>query len=453
MTELKDDRLDALADSGNVARFASFGPGAAPALRHLRVLPESAGAPQDLEAAIALVLAASAGTVNVRSFLPDRDKGCPFHYGLATVADAAALVRSLAAQGYFTIVNETIDVHDGGVSGVSLGGLVEFAPDDTPRAVEQPGTAALSQDLASRLLSTVYGFAPELAAATDQRLEFSIHPTRVGYRRSHTLWWESETVEPTVLFAPVSWPNRFSRHIGDKAYGLLIADLLGVAVPRTTVVSRRVAPFSFGRRTGTAEHWTRTCPTEQAPGTYTTVAHWTDPFALLQAEDPDGSHLASVLAQEAVDARWSGATIASGAGRSDHVEGVSGSGEAFMQGARPPEVVPTGVRADVLRLSAALAETLGPVRIEWAHDGDTAWALQVHVARHFFAGRSVLSPGNADTWLDFSAADGLEPLRGLIAHAQHEHAGIRIHGRVGLTSHVGDLLRKAGVPAVLADQA
>ena len=31
-------------------------------------------------------------------------------------------------RGYFTIVNETIDVHDGGVSGVRLGTIVEFAP-------------------------------------------------------------------------------------------------------------------------------------------------------------------------------------------------------------------------------------------------------------------------------------------------------------------------------------
>ena len=451
MTGLKDDRLDALAETGNVAQFASFGPGEVPALRHLRVLPAPASLPQDLEAAIGLVLAGSAGTVNVRSFLPDRDKGCPFHYGLTTVAEAAALVRSLAAQGYFTIVNETIDVHDGGVSGVSLGGLVEFAPDDTPRAVEQPGTAALSHDLATRLLTAVYGFAPALDTAPDQRLEFSLHPKRVGYRRSHTLCWETEQVQPVVLSAPVLWPNRFSRHIGDKAYGLLIADLLGVAVPRTTVVSRRVAPFTFGRSTGTAEHWTRTCPTEQAPGTYTTVAYWTDPFALLQTEDPDGLHLASVLAQEAVDAQWSGATIASADEHPDHIEGVSGSGEAFMLGERAPEVVPAGIREDVLQLSAALAATLGPVRIEWAHDGDTAWALQVHVARHFFAGRSVLSAGDASTWLDFTATDGLENLRDLIARAQQDHAGIRIHGQVGLTSHVGDLLRRAGVPAVLAD--
>ena len=49
----------------------------------------------------------------------------------------------LAGEGYLTIVNETIDIHDGGISGVALAGIVEFAPDDTPRAVEQPGVAAL----------------------------------------------------------------------------------------------------------------------------------------------------------------------------------------------------------------------------------------------------------------------------------------------------------------------
>ena len=73
-----------------------------------------------------------------------------------------------------------------------LAGIVEFAPDDTPRAVEQPGVASLPLAQAVRLLETVYGFAPELPDVPTDRLEFSIHPSRVGYRRSHTLWWELE---------------------------------------------------------------------------------------------------------------------------------------------------------------------------------------------------------------------------------------------------------------------
>ncbi|PRY39339.1 hypothetical protein LY71_1218 [Geodermatophilus tzadiensis] len=449
MTALKDDRLAALARRGNVARFVSFSSGTQPALRHACTSAGEVGG--DVEAAITAVLLESAGTVNVRSFRPDREKGCPFHYGLASAAEAAALVRSLAADGFFTIVNETVDVRDGGVSGVALGGIVEFAPDDTPRTVEKPGAASLPHDLAVRLLTAVYGFVPEIESADGERLEFSVHPGRVGHRRTHTLWWETEDVDPGTLTAAPSWPNRFSRHLGDKAYGLLMAHSLGLPVPRTTVVGRRVAPFTFGSATGTADHWTRTCPTEQAPGKFTTVPYWTDPFALLHAEDPDGTNIASVLSQEAVDARWSGATIPSGDDRPDHVEGVPGSGDAFMLGQQPPEAVPDDVVADVLAVAALARAVLGPVRLEWAHDGNTAWVVQAHVATHFFRGRGVLSPGDPQEWLDFNAADGLDELGTLITAARRRNAGIRVHGSVGLTSHVGDLLRKAGVPGRLAE--
>jgi hypothetical protein len=36
---------------------------------------------------------------------------------------------------------------------------------------------------------------------------------------------------------------------------------------------------------------------------------WHDPFALLEKEDPSGSEIASVLAQEGVDAVYSGALV------------------------------------------------------------------------------------------------------------------------------------------------
>lgn len=448
---LKDDRLASLAERGNVARFVSFGPGAVPQTRHARISPDFPARPPELDDAVRLLLDASAGTVNVRSFRSEQDKGCPFHYGIASADAAAALVRSLAADGLHTIVNETIDVSDGGVSGVSLGGVVEFAPDDTPRAVEKPGTAALPFDLAVRALRTVYGFDPDIATGRGERLEFSVHPVRAGYRRGHTIWWETEDVGETALEAAPRWPNRFSRHVGDKAYGLLIAHLLDLPVPRTTVVARRVAPFVFGTATGTGDIWLRTCPAEQTPGKFATVPYWTDPYALLHTEDPHGTALASVLAQEGVDAHWSGATIPSGDDTPDHVEGVRGTGDQFMLGEQRPDRLPPEIADDVRQLAHKANKILGPVRIEWAHDGTAAWLLQAHVATHYFAGRGVLNAGDADVWLSFSVEDGLEALRKLIPRARQEGAGIVVTGSVGITSHVGDLLRKAGVPGRLAD--
>jgi hypothetical protein len=231
-----------------------------------------------------------------------------------------------------------------------------------------------------------------------------------------------------------------------------MADLAGLPVPRTTVISRRVAPFSFGRPTSTGETWLRTCPTEQTPGKYSTVAQWTDPYALLAEEDPEGTAIAAVLAQHGVDPAWSGATMASADG-ADFVQGVAGRGDSFMVGEQAPQSLPDRVLADVRQLAATARQSLGPVRLEWVHDGSQAWVVQLHIARQFFTGASIVSAGEADHWLDFQVADSLDSLRALVGQAQAEGAGIRIHGSVGLTSHVGDLLRRAGVPGRLADPA
>jgi hypothetical protein len=448
MNLLKDDRLASLAETGNVAQFVSFSPAQAE-LRHARL--DGDPHPRDLAAAVeALLVRAMDASVNVRSFTPEREKGCPFHYGLRSVDEVVALVHSLAAQGFHTILNETIDVHDGGVSGVALGGVVEFAPDDTPRAVEKPGVAVLPHALAVDLLRTVYGFAPDIPEQPGTRLEFSIHPTCRGYRRTHTLWWETEQVEPTLLGPPVVWPNRFSRHIGDKTFGLLMAHCLGHPVPATTVMARRVAPFQFGRPTGSGETWLRTCPTEQVPGQFTTLPHWSDPFALVAKEDPDGDALAAVLAQEGVLAEYSGATLPMRPGEPDRVEGVRGTGDDFMLGELAPERLPARIVDDVLATTGALAQHLGPVRIEWAHDGRQVWVLQMHIARRQNIVGDVLNPGEASTWIRFDVADGLETLRVLLAESTVGDIGIEIVGRIGLTSHVGDLIRKAGVPARFA---
>ena len=87
--------------------------------------------------------------------------------------------------------------------------------------------------------------------------------------------------------------------------------MLDLPVPRTTVIARGVAPFRFGRTTETGETWIRTCPVEQVPGRFTTQRGWRDPFRLMAEEDPEGTKLSSVLAQEGVEAAYSGALVAS----------------------------------------------------------------------------------------------------------------------------------------------
>jgi hypothetical protein len=290
----------------------------------------------------------------------------------------------------------------------------------------------------------VYGFRPELPADPALRTEFSIHPLKRGFRMTHTVIWEEEEFEPVELPATIDWPNRFSRFLGDKTFGLLIADALGLAVPYTTVVPRGTAPFAFGRPTGSGECWTRTSPAEQSPGHFTTRRGWIDPFALLTAEDRE-RQIASVLAQDAVEAEFSGAALATPE-RDLVIEGVPGTGEAFMQGETGPVSLPTSVDADIRALSERAEAVLGPVRFEWAHDGDVPWVLQLHRGATPSSGRTIY-PGTPALEHRFPVANGVPALYELVRELEGTDDGVVLVGNAGVTSHLGDILRRARIPS------
>lgn len=445
-TPRKDASLDCLAELINVAQFVSYEPhGGRPKQAYSRVLGEEPNRffANVAEAAQMLIARSADASVNVRSFSPESPLSREFIYGLARVDDVVNAVGRLTAEGLNTIVNETVDVHDGGVSGVLLGNTIEFAPDDTPRAVEKPGTASLPLGWGLRLLTTVYGFEPDLAVPESTRLEFSLHPRPRGWRHTHTLGWEIGE-HPGLALSPVpQWPNRFSRMIGDKVFGLLVAHHIGLPVPRTTVINRRVAPFTFGQATGSAEIWFRTAPIEQMPGKFTTTRGWSDPFKIMAEEDPENQSIASILGQAGVEPLYSGASIVMQTGEIT-TEGLRGAGDAFMQGSAKAEMLPTSILADVKRLHANAAE-LGPVRFEWVHDGERAWVVQLHRGATTSVA-DVLVPGQAKHWTAFNVSQGLEKLREIIARLEPGH-GVELHGAVGLTSHIADVIRRANVPA------
>jgi hypothetical protein len=443
---LKDLVLDRLAEHANVAQFVSFGLDGRQRFSRIRGhSPNHEFA--SIEGAIGTLLRQTPdGSVNVRSFHPDKPRSREFIYGIVSSFEAAQHVHRLAADGLYTIVNETIDIHDGGVSGVSYGGILEFAPGDTPRCVEKPGTLSLPRDEAIRLIETVYGFSPSLGYESNLRVEFSIHPVRRGFEHDHTIVWELEDAGPVEFNAEATWPNRFSRFVGDKAFGLLMADvLLGLPVPRLTVFARRLPPFSFGQPTGTGETWIRTCPREQAPGKYTTSFGWQDPFALMASEDPGGESIASVLAQEGVAPMYSGAAMASASGQLI-VEGVEGRGDAFMQGLAVAAQLPDHVIKSVGETYEQASEWFGPVRLEWVFDGQRIWVVQMHSGATLSSGRTIY-PGDADTFHTFDVTLGLEELRNLVDRVAGTGDGILLVGEVGITSHFGDVLREAEIPS------
>jgi hypothetical protein len=441
----KDESLDRLADWINVAQFVSFSPGDQVDQEYARIVGYSPNYDfGDLRTALEALLQASANhSINVRSFTPENPLSREFIYGLTSLDDAVAAVERLAMAGLNTIVNETIDVTDGGVSGVVMGDVLEFAPDDTPRCVEKPGVASLPRNWGISLLSTVYRLTPDLDVPRASRLEFSIHPQPRGWRRTHTLGWEYAAVDLPSFEPKPTWPNRFSRMVGDKVFGLLVAHHIGLPVPRTTIINRRVAPFAFGRETTSREVWIRTSPFEQVPGKYTTVRGWIDPFKLVQEEDPSGEVLRSVIAQAAVTSGYSGGAIVTSDGKLV-IEGKKGQGDLLMRGSAPREPLPEHVTLAVNEIFDAARRALGPVGFEWVYDGAQAWVVQLHHGATVSTEGTIV-PGEAARWISVDVSEGLERIRDILRTMEAD-VGLELSGDVGLTSHIAEVIRRAGIP-------
>ena len=449
MCILKDTLLDNLAEYANFNQFVSYSPAQPFKQRYSRIYkyPKNYVFLSPKEAIRTLIESSTEKSVNIRSFDPARPNTGEFIYRIANVDDVITKLHLLADAGFYTIVNETIDFNDGGVSGVTYGGIIEFAPNDTPRCVEKPGVASFPVDIGIRLLEKVYGFLPSLNYTNNLRVEFSIHPIRRGYCHDHTIIWEREEFIPIKLSSTIAWPNKFSRWLGDKAFGLLLADTIGLPVPNTLVIPRNLPPFRFGENTGTCEVWIRTCPREQVPGLFTTQRGWCDPFILLNNEDPQGNRISSILSQEGVEPQYSGAAATDRHGKLI-VEGVKGPGDSFMNGQAPPESLPDKVIRAVKNIFAHTGHILGDVRTEWVYDGKKAWVVQLHRGATTILG-NIIYPGEVSHYDEFNVDNGIEELRSFIKIIAGTGRGIVLVGNVGMTSHFGDLLRRAHIPSKL----
>jgi hypothetical protein len=440
----KDAILNDLADRANVAQFVSFGPD-----RQQRYARVHGFEPNHRFSAVERAIEALLGqaperSINVRSFLPDQPQGQEFLYGLTSAADAISAINRLTAGGLFAIANETVDVNDGGVSGVVHGSVMEFAPGGTPRVVESGRIVSITRDLGYQILHTVYGFEFDLNLPACTRIEFSLHPIRRGYRSEHMIIWETQESALVPVSPLLMWPNKFSEMLGDKAFGLVVAASLGLRVPRTTVISRSLRPFTFGSETGSDVVWLRTCPAIPEPGLFPTVRGWTDPFALLQQVN-DSARISSVLIQQEVPPHYSGAVLTSSTGEVI-IEGVAGFGDDFMLGRAHPMELPIAVTDDVKRVHAALISQIGSARAEWAYDGSGLWILQVQPEPAMSAGMTIV-PGHPSREVDFDVAGGLSGLRELVNLLRDRNVGINLRGQIGVTSHIADVLRRYRIPS------
>lgn len=454
---LKDDKLAFMYKKMdcNIARYVSIAPDMG--VRYVNIDADYVYKGNLKNCILDLIEASNSKSVNIRSFSIESMKGHSLVYGKQAneIDEIIDVIQKNCNGNKYSIINETIDVNDGGISGVILGNIIEFAPNDTPKCVEKPDICFLEKNMGMHLLKTVYGFEPECDFDENYRVEFSLHPHREGLRKSHTIIWEYEKFEDYEYDIKIKWPNKFSRFIGDKPFGLIIADYLGFNVPYTTVISRNVPPFSFGRETGLREKWIRTAPIVKEPGKYYTGDKWTDPFILMQKEELKGDNqinIASILSQSAVDAVYSGGAIIGENQANDVIEGVAGKGDNFMVGADYLDLLPDSV---LLKLKALLNEIrkyyylLGDVSIEWVFDGTKIWLVQLNQIKEKSLGTTIVA-GEPSKYETFYVEDGLEQLRSKIKAIKGRDIGIELIGDVGLTSHFGDVLRHANIPSFIS---
>lgn len=445
--ELKDEVLDYISASFNVAQFASYAPfDLKPRYSRIYGFKPNEHCATVEETLQTLIDNSQEKSINIRTFKPGFLKGNPFYYGIKTVAAAYELLKQSTSDGFYTIVNETIDIHDGGISGVVMNDIIEFSPNDTPKCVEKPGICSLPRSIGVRILQTVYGFVPNLNFKDDLRVEFSIHPKRRGFQKSHTIIWEVEQGLDHNTDFDISWPNNFSRFIGDKVFGLLIAHEFGAYVPKATLLARNVSPFSFGKETGLSEIWFRTCPIEKTPGKFPTFFGWKDPFKLMT--DSEFDQVASILAQQSVDAVYSGAAVPSK--KELLIEGVMGFGDDFMVGNASPVALPSDVITKIQTIYIELKSLLGEINFEWVYDGTNVWLVQLSKST-ILSSSKIIYPGKVSQYISFNVNNNLEDLRNLIKKLPVD-TGIELIGRIGITSHFGDVLRNAHIPSKLKHQ-
>lgn len=454
---LKDDKLAFMYEKMdcNIARYVSIAPDMS--IRYVNIDADYVYKGNLKNCILDLIESSNSKSVNIRSFSLESMKGHSLVYGKQDyeIDEILNVIQKNCNENKYSIINETIDVNDGGVSGVILGNIIEFAPNDTPKCVEKPDICFLEKNMGMHLLKTVYGFEPDCDFGESYRVEFSLHPHREGLRKSHTIIWEYEKFEEYEYDIKIKWPNKFSRFIGDKPFGLIIADYLGFNVPYTTVISRNVPPFSFGQETGLKEKWIRTAPIVKEPGKYYTGDKWTDPFVLMQKEELKGDNqinIASILSQSAVEAVYSGGAIIGENQASDVIEGVAGKGDNFMVGANYLDFLPDSV---LLKLKELLNEIrkyyylLGDVSIEWVFDGTKIWLVQLNQIKEKGLGTTIVV-GEPTKYEKFYVEDGLEQLRSKINAIKGRDIGIELIGDVGLTSHFGDVLRHANIPSFIS---
>lgn len=414
----------------------------------------------DIDDIIELLTHSKEGSVNIRTWRKDREKGSEFIYGLTSVDEIVSKLNKLRSEGYEILLNETIDKDDGGISGVMLGNIVEFAPFSTPRNVENGNVCRLPIDIAIRILAYTYNLSVTTfnklmnlskISKEGHRIEFSVHPKHPQYTV-----WEIDTLEgrQSPKFINVPQDCDFSKMIGNKTFGLLLMSAMNINVPNSEVINMYLdEKFKFGlyENKQSDYKWLRPAPKIKEPGKYDSIrSKKLDIPKRIREWDKE---ISSYIIQDDVNSEYSGSAIMRENWRVI-VEGVEGTGEDFMVGKKEVESLPKSIIDKVIRTLLELRldfEKNGIINttfsIEWGIVDRTVIIFQFNFIEDDSNEDWIVEPKNGDTtYIDYNVERGLEEFRDLTSKIK-EGQGINLIGNIGITSHFGDLLRKYRIPS------
>jgi hypothetical protein len=152
--------------------------------------------------------------------------------------------------------------------------------------------------------------------------------------------------------------------------------------------------------------------------------------------------------QDEVSPQYSGGALANKRGDAI-IEGVRGTGEGLMIGSVPPEPIPSEAERAVRQLCHQAVAQLGAIRLEWVYDGAQAWVVQLQQEASLSNGFTIVA-GRARAYRLFDVSSGIEQLRQTISDVRLKNEGVVLVGRVGMTSHFADILRRGRIPSKLA---
>ena len=435
----KDEGIFNLSNNFNVARFVSFENKLPLKIRYC-VLDDNYQTNNPKEAIDFLLNKCS--KVNVRSFDPEKPEGNPFIQNLKSTNDVLNCIEKLIKQkNLYIIVNESIDEHDGGISGVYFNNVIEFSPDATPRCVDSNNikTTLLPYNLSKKIIDSIYGVTPDFSNFKDTRIEFSIHPNKCGFKNSNTIIWQIEEKKNTNnIKINISWPTNFSKMIGDKTFGLLIADSINLNVPETTVFNNRLNPFSFGNKTSLNGVRTRTCPEIKEPGYYPSYKSFVDPINLLKTLNKNKpqniTEVKSVIIQNSIDSLYSGRAICKDLLDID-IDGVFGDGDDFMLGKDKSCEIPENIKNEIYNIFKKIYQYVGKSSIEWVFDkNNKLWIVQLNKIND-----NCIKYNKNMEYIDFYYKDNIEEFRNFVVELKDKNKGINLYGNVSPLSHIGEI--------------